>query len=429
MTMEATDSPSSRVGTRFWHPGADMAAVEGAELVVSRAEGVWLWDDAGKRYLDGTAGLWYANIGHGREEMAEAVSAQMRKLDAYSTFEDLANEPALKLSEKLASLAPVPDARIFLTSGGSDSTEAAIKLARAYWAAVGQGDRVHIIGRANGYHGLHGYGTSILGIESYRVGWGPLMEGVSVVDHDSLEALEAEMERVGPDRVAAFFAEPVIGVGGTYLPPDGYLEGVAEICKRHGVLLIADSVICGFGRLGNWFGVERWGIEPDMITFAKGVTSGYLPLGGIVVSGRVAEPFWAEPGRHAFRHGTTYCGHPSCCVAALKNIEILEREDLLARSRELEDDLLAVLSPLADNDQVAEVRGGVGMLAAVELTPEVLERNPMAPVEVYKRAREAGVMVRRLERTVALSPPLTIEKRQLDLIGEVLAGALDTPIF
>jgi len=419
---------TTRPTTRFWHPFSDMAAVDGAELVVSRAEDVWLWDDAGKRYLDATASLWYANIGHGRKEMAEAVSEQIQNLDAYSTFADLANEPAIKLSEELASVAPMPDARIFLTSGGGDSIDTAAKLARTYWAETGYEERVHIISRTNGYHGTHGYGTSVAGIEANRVSWGPLMEGMSVVEHDSVEALEVEIQRAGPERVAAFVAEPVIGAGGVYPPAEGYLEGVAEVCRRHGILLIADSVICGFGRLGTWFGVERWGLEPDMVVFAKGVTSGYLPLGGVVVSGEVAEPFWTEPGRRTFRHGPTYAGHPTCCAAALKNIEILRREDLLSRGRELEGDLLAALSPLRDNEQVAEVRGGVGLLAAAELAPEILERNPKAPVEVYKRAREAGVVVRPLGRGVAVSPPLTIESEQLEMIGEALAQALDSPI-
>ncbi len=419
---------TTQPANRFWHPFSDMAAVDGAELVISRAEGVWLWDDTGKRYLDGTASLWYANIGHGRKEMAEAVSGQIQTLEAYSTFADLANEPAIELSEKLASVAPVADARIFLTSGGGDSIDTAAKLARTYWAETGHEDRMHIIGRTNGYHGTHGYGTSVAGIEANRVGWGPLMEGVSIVPHDSVEALEAEIQRVGPGRVAAFVAEPVIGAGGVYPPPEGYLEGVAEVCKRHGVLLIADSVICGFGRLGSWFGVERWGVEPDMIVFAKGVTSGYLPLGGVVVSGEVAEPFWSEAGRRTFRHGATYAGHPTCCAAALKNIEILEREALLTRGRDLEEDLLAALSPLEDNEQVAEVRGGVGLLAAVELSPEVLERNPKAPVEIHKRARESGVLVRPIGKGVAVSPPLTVEKQQLGMIGETLAEALNTRI-
>lgn len=419
---------TGRSTSRFWHPFSDMAAVAGAEFVISRAEDVWLWDDSGNRYLDGTASLWYANIGHGRKEMAETVAEQIQRLDAYSTFADLANEPAIELSQKLAALAPVQDARIFLTSGGGDSIDTAAKLARGYWSALGQEDRAHLIGRKNGYHGTHGYGTSVAGIEANRLGWGPLIEAVSIVDHNSVEALEAEIERIGPDMVAAFFVEPVIGAGGVYPPPEGYLEGVAEVCKRHEVLLMADSVICAFGRLGNWFGVERWGIEPDMITFAKGVTSGYLPLGGVVVSGRVAEPFWGEPGKRILRHGATYAGHPTCCAAALKNIEILEREALILRGADLEEDLISVFSPLAANDQVSEVRGGVGLLAAVELSPEVLERNPKAPVEIYKRAREAGVMVRPLGSAVAVSPPLTIEKQQLELIGEALSQALGPPI-
>lgn len=422
------NSSIGQAQTRFWHPFSDMGAVDGAEFTVSRAEDVWLWDDSGKCYLDGAASLWYANIGHGRREMADAVSEQMQKLEAYSTFADIANRPALELSERLASLAPVPDARVFLTSGGGDSIDTAAKLARAYWSATGHEERVHLIGRTNGYHGTHGYGTSVAGIEANRVGWGPLIAGMSIVTHDSVEALDAEIQQLGPARVAAFFVEPVIGAGGVYPPPEGYLEGVAEVCRRHGVLLIVDSVICGFGRLGSWFGVERWEIEPDMIVFAKGITSGYLPLGGVIVSGRVAEPFWAEPGQRTFRHGPTYAGHPTCCAAALKNIEILEREGLIARGEELEEDLLESLSPLEDNEQVSEVRGGVGLLAAIELTSDALERNSKAPIEIYKRAREAGLIVRPLGKAVAVSPPLTIQKEQLEWIGEVLTQTLDTPI-
>lgn len=420
-----TGDAARKGDTKFWHPFSDMAAVRGSEFVISRAEGIWVWDTSGRRYLDATASLWYANIGHGRGEMADAVAAQMRRLDAYSTFGDFANEPALRLCARLSDLAPMPGARVFLASGGGDAIDTAAKLARLYWSAQGADGRLHLIGRTSGYHGTHGYGTSIGGIEANRVGWGPLVTDVSVVPHDSVEALRAEVRAVGPERVAAFFLEPVVGAGGVLPPPVGYVEAVAELCRAHGILLVVDSVICAFGRLGTWWGIERWGVEPDMITFAKGVTSGYLPLGGVMVSDRVAEPFWREPGRHMLRHGPTYAGHPTCCAAALANLDILEREGLIPRGRELEGALLAALAPLADHDGVAEVRGGLGLLAAVELDPELLRRVPNAVMEVQRRARDAGVLVRPLGSSVAVSPPLTIEEPQLAMIGEALATALD----
>lgn len=410
--------------TQFWHPFSDMAAVRNNEFVVSRADGVWVWDASGRRYLDASASLWYANIGHGRGEIADAVAAQIRRLDAYSTFGDFANEPALELCARLSDLAPMPGARVFLASGGGDAIDTAAKLARLYWSARGADERMHLIARAHGYHGTHGYGTSLGGIDANRAGFGPLVTNVSVVPYDSVDALRAEIQTVGPDRVAAFFVEPVIGAGGVRLPPPGYIEDVAKLCREHGILLIVDSVICGFGRLGTWWGIERWNVEPDMITFAKGVTSGYLPLGGVMVSDRIAEPFWRERGR-TLRHGATYAGHPTCCAAALANLDILEREDLLPRGRELEGPLLDALTPLSGRGGVAEVRGGLGLLAAVELDPELLRRDPGAVTAVHRFARDAGVLVRPLGSAVAVSPPLTIQEPELEMIGEALATAFD----
>ena len=271
----------------FWHPFADMAAVSQHELVIERGEGVWVYDTHGTRYYDATASLWYANIGHGRAEVADAVASQLRTLEAYHTFGDMANRPANELCTRLAELAPIDDAKIFLTSGGGDSIDAAAKLARRHFINLGQPERMHLISRTQGYHGTHGFGTSLGGIEPNVVNWGPLVPQVSTVPFDSLAALEAEIAKVGPDKVAAFFCEPVVGAGGVLLPPEGYIQGVADLCAEHGILLVIDSVICGFGRLGTWFGIERWpDVTPDMITFAKGVTSGYIPLGGVVVSER-----------------------------------------------------------------------------------------------------------------------------------------------
>lgn len=288
-------SAAPNATTRLWHPFADMSAVDGHEFVVARGEGAWIWDADGRRYLDGTAALWYSNVGHGRPEIADAVSAQLRTLDAYGAFGDFANEPATVLAERLAAAAPVDDARVFLTTGGGEAIDTAVKLARRYWHAVGRPERSWIVSRTNGYHGTNGYGTSIGGLAPNRAELGPLIEQTVRVQHDEIAELEATFERLGPDTIAAFVCEPVIGAGGVHLPADGYLEAAAALCRAHGVLFIADSVICAFGRLGTWFGVERWGLRPDMITFAKGVTSGTLPLGGVIVSGQIAEPFWTTP--------------------------------------------------------------------------------------------------------------------------------------
>jgi adenosylmethionine-8-amino-7-oxononanoate aminotransferase len=412
--------------TRFWHPFADMGAVSQRELLIERGEGVHVFDAEGRRYLDATASLWYANLGHGRAEIADAVAAQMRKLAAYSTFGDFSNRPANELAERLAGVAPMDDARVFLASGGGDAIDTAAKIARRHWIVSGQPERTHLISRTQGYHGTHGFGTSIGGIEANVTNWGPLVPNTSTIQHDSLQALEAEILRVGPDRVAAFFCEPVIGAGGVHAPPEGYIEGVADLCAEHGVLLVIDSVICGFGRLGTWFGIERWEeVRPDMITFAKGVTAGQLPLGGVVISGAVAAPFFEGPGSPMLRHGATYAGHPTCCVAALTVLDIYERENLIPRGRELERPLADALAPLAEHPAVAEVRAGLGLLAAVQISPAALEHEPGAVAKVAQAAREAGVLVRPLLGAIAVSPPLVIESEHLTQIAEGLRAGLD----
>jgi len=282
-----------------------------------------------------------------------------------------------------------------------------------------------VIGRAEGFHGVFGFGTAIGGIEANRSGFGPLIQDASVVPYDSAEALEQQLERVGPKRVAAFFCEPVMGAGGVLLPPEGYIDAVSEICRRHGVLFVCDSVICGFGRLGTWYGVERFGVAPDMIVFAKGVTSGYLPLGGVIVAGAIAEPLWSPGFGRAFRQGTTYAGHPTCCVAALTNLDIIEEEGLLSRSRELERELEATLRAAGDHAMVSEIRCGLGLLGAVELAPDLITRDPSAVAKLGLEIRRRGVVVRALGSSIAVAPPLVSEPEHLTMIGEALSGALD----
>jgi len=411
--------------TAFWHPFADMASVSRQELLIERGEGVYVYDADDRRYLDATASLWYANLGHGRAEIADAVSAQMRRLEAYSTFGEFSNRPANELCAKLAERAPMDDARVFLGSGGGDAIDTAAKIARRHFIVAGRPERVHLISRTQGYHGTHGFGTSIGGIEANTSNWGPLIPDTSSVPYDSLPALEEEIRRVGPDRVAAFFCEPVIGAGGVLPPPEGYMEGIADLCAEHGILLVIDAVICGFGRLGTWFGAERWDLRPDLITFAKGVTSGYLPLGGVMVSGAVAAPFFEEPGGPMLRHGPTYAGHPSCCAAALATLDIYEREDIIPRGQRLERPLLDALAPLAEHPAVGEVRGGVGLLAAVALSEEAIAADPGAVAKVALGAREAGVIVRPLLGALAVSPPLVVEQEHLEEIASALRAGLD----
>jgi adenosylmethionine-8-amino-7-oxononanoate aminotransferase len=269
------------------------------------------------------------------------------------------------------------------------------------------------------------FGTSIGGIDANRTGYGPLVPSTSRVPHDSAGALRDEIERVGPEQVAAFFVEPVIGAGGVHPPVPGYIEEVAQICAETGVLLVVDAVITGFGRLGTWFAAERFGVTPDLITFAKGVTSGYLPLGGVLVSGRVAEPFWSTPGKIAVRHGQTYAGHATVCAAGLANLEILESENLIQRGRELEGDLYDALAPLREHPLVGEVRGGVGLMASVAIDGAALEQDAALPAKVAKAARRHGVFLRPLVRELAISPPLIITVDEIGLLAEGIRGGLD----
>jgi adenosylmethionine-8-amino-7-oxononanoate aminotransferase len=410
--------------TSFWHPFADMAAVNDHEFTVSRGEGVYVFDQNGRRYIDAAAGLWYCHVGHGRREIIDAVSAQMHELECYSTFGDLANPPASRLSSRLADMSDIPDARVFMTLGGGDGIETAAKLARMYWSMQGRPHKTRLLSRTFAYHGTHGFGTSLAGIETLRRDFGPLTGEVGQVAYDSLDALEQELARDGSENVAAFFCEPVIGAGGVRPAPDGYMEGLSEICHRHDVLLVIDAVICAFGRVGTWFGYERWGVQPDLVVLAKGLTSGYLPLGAVLVSGHVAEPFWSTPGRVMVRHGATYAGHPTCCAAALANLDLLESENLVPRGRELEGPLLDVVAPLRDHPASGEVRGGVGLAAAVDLSPE-LARLPDAAHHFYDAIRDAGVIVRGQATGVAIGPPLTITPPQLTEIGDAVAAGLD----
>jgi adenosylmethionine-8-amino-7-oxononanoate aminotransferase len=410
--------------THFWHPFADMAAISTTgSITLVGGDGAHVTDDTGRRYLDATASLWYCNVGWGRREIADAVAAQMAELPAYSTFGDLTNRPTEELADRIAAIAPVPDSKVFFTSGGSDSIDTATKMARRYWQLRGEPNRTVLIRREKAYHGMHTGGTSLAGIPANATGHGDLIEDVIEVPWDDADALRAAIEAAGADRVAAFFCEPVIGAGGVFPPPEGYLKAAREACRDTGVLFVADEVITGFGRCGDWFASNRFGLDPDIVTCAKGITSGYLPMGAVLAAPTVAEPFWA-PGAGVWRHGYTYSGHATVAAAALANLDIMEREGLPARALALESKLLDALSPLADHELVEDVRGGVGVLAAVNLRQDLVAEDPMLPARAGAAIRAAGVIVRPLVAgAIAVSPPLVVDDGDLaELAGGFRAG-------
>jgi putrescine---pyruvate transaminase len=423
----AAGNGDARDRVALWNGFANMASLAGRAVTIVRGDGATVFDTAGRSYLDATASLWYANVGHGRAELAEAAAAQMRELAAYQTFEPFSNLPAEALARRIANLAPVPGAKVFFTpGGGSDAIDTAAKLARAYWRAAGRPGKHVVVSRSHAYHGMNAYGTTLGGIPANSEPFGPLVSMVEHVPWDDADALDKLIEQLGADRVAAFFCEPVIGAGGVYPPPDGYLEQVREICRRRDVLFVADEVITGFGRLGAWFGSTRFALEPDMITAAKGLTSGYAPLGAVIIGARVAEPFWREGSAEVFRHGYTYSAHPTACAVGLANLDIIDREQLTARVAELEPVLASTLAPLADHKLVGEVRSGTGLLAGVEIAEEARADDPGLPARLVTDIRERGV-VTRLLRGVALqvSPPFVITPAELEQVAETFAAAFD----
>jgi putrescine aminotransferase len=405
--------------TALWHPFANMGRVREHALSIVRGEGAVVWDDDGREYLDPTGGLWFCNVGHGRAEIAEAAARQMRDLAAYHTFGPFTNPRAEELATRIAALSPVEGAKVFLTSGGgSDSIDTAGKLARAYWNVLGRPEKQAIISRSLAYHGVNAYGTSLGGIPANAAAFGRLVLDVEQVAWDDADALAGTVERLGADQVAAFVCEPVVGAGGVLPPPAGYLERVQEICRANDVLLVADEVITGFGRLGEWFGSERFGLQPDLVTVAKGLTSGYAPLGAVIASGRVAEPFWRPDTTENFRHGYTYSGHAAACAVALANLDVIETERLVERVRELEPALDAALRPLEEHELVSEVRT-IGLLGGVELALDGLADR------VAEEALRRGVIVRALRGTVLqISPPFVISEEQLRTIADVIGESL-----
>src|SRR5438445_5056011 len=351
-----------------------------APLLVESGKGAMLHLADGREVIDGLAGLWNVNVGHGRGELADAAAGQMRKIAYASAYVGATNEPAIRLGEKIVKHAYANSSAIYYTTGGAESNESAFKTARFFWKVQDRPNKTKIISRMHGYHGVTMAAMSATGMPAYHKMFGPLMPGFIQVAAPypyrwqgnqecgigAAEAVERAILAEGADTVAAVIAEPVMGAGGVIVPPDSYFPKLREICDKYEVLLIADEIITGFGRTGRWFALGHWGVEPDIVAFAKGVTSGYLPLGGNILSKRVHEAILNAPADRRYMHAATYSGHPVCCAVGLRNVEIMEQENLVERSAEMGKRLLAALEELYNLPSVGEVRGR-GMICGGEL--------------------------------------------------------------
>jgi len=418
-------------------------------VIIAEGRGATVIDTGGRTYIDGSACLWNVNVGHGRAELADIAAAQMKRLAYSPLFTSLSHEPAISLAAKLARITPGDLGATLFASGGSEANDTAFKLVRYYWRLKGRPDRVKIIARYGGYHGLTIAATAATGIPAFWERFQPLAPGflhVSAPNPRAMgaspsectrrcaEELEQTLEREGPETVAAFIAEPVQGTGGVVVPPEDYLPRMYEVCHRHGVLCIADEVITGFGRLGSLFGVEQWGVVPDIMVVAKGITSGYFPLAAVILRTPLFEELRDLAPNAPFMHGFTYSGHPVGCAVALGNIEILERERLPDNAARVGGILLDGLrASLADHPLVGEVRGR-GLMAGVEV---VRDRggNTKFPAEqavgrrVAREAVERGVLFRPLPGDViAMSPPLVLTDAQAGQMVDALRGALDATL-
>jgi len=406
---------------RILHPHAAVGRPRDP-LIFVEGHGARLRDSNGREYIDGTCGLWVCPVGHGRFELAEAARRQMERLEYYASFWDLSNAPSIELADRLVELAPPGIERVFYTNGGSEGTETALKLARLAWHAQDMPERTVVLTRSMAYHGVSYGALGATGIPPLKQGFGELPGGFEQLTvpyplrgttTDVLVAeLEETIERVGADRIAAFIGEPVIGVGGMIPPHADYWPRVQEVLRRHGILLILDEVVTGFGRTGAWFAAEHWDLRPDLVVTAKGLTSGYFPLGAVLIGQRIGAMLEGV----AFRHGFTYNGHPTGCAVALENLAIIEREQLVPRAARLGERLLAGLRELEQLPAVVEARG-FGLMAGLELDVD-------DAAELADRVRDAGVIVRATGQKLVLSPPLVIEEADLDRIVEVLADQL-----
>jgi putrescine aminotransferase len=418
-----------------------------APLIVDSGVGAILHLADGRQVIDGLAGLWNVNVGHGRGVLADAAAAQMRKIAYTSAYVGATNEPAVRLAEKIVGHAYPNSSAVYYTTAGAESNESAFKTARFYWKVKDKPNKTKFISRTHAYHGVTMAAMSATGMAAYHKMFGPLVPGFVQVAPPyayrwqgnaepgvgAAEAVEKAILAEGPDTVAAVICEPVMGAGGVIVPPATYFPKLREICDRYEVLLIADEVITGFGRTGRWFAMGHWGVEPDIVSFAKGVTSGYLPLGGIILSKQIHDAILEAPLDRRYMHAATYSGHPVCCAVGVRNVEIIEEEGLVERSAQMGGRLLAALEELYNLPNVGEVRG-LGLMCGIEL---VADKSTKAPalglgVKVAREAMARGLLVRArpgsadpaMGDTLCLSPPLSTPSEVLDRIPQILRESI-----
>ncbi len=439
----------------YLHPFTDFKALgEEGSRIIERAEGVYIHDSKGNRILDGMAGLWCVNLGYGREELVAAAAEQMRQLPYYNSFFKTAHPPAVRLAETLCRLAPAHINRVFFTGSGSEANDTVLRMVRRYWALKGKPEKQWVIGRENAYHGSTVAGLSLGGMAPMHAQGGPLVPKIAHVrqpywfgegrfgegrtagqDPDAFgrecaAALEAKLQELGEENVAAFIAEPVQGAGGAIIPPESYWPAVKAVLAKYDILLVVDEVICGFGRLGEWFGSVHYGLEPDLMPIAKGLSSGYLPIGGVLVGDRVAETLIEEGGE--FFHGFTYSGHPVCAAVAQRNLELLEAEGVVDRVRdEIGPYLAGRWKALEAHPLVGEARS-LGLIGALELVdPATGERFPEAR-GVGTLCRDlcfaGGLVMRSVGDTMIISPPLVISREEIDELIAKARWALDATL-
>ncbi|MCV3738569.1 aspartate aminotransferase family protein [Rhizobium sp. TRM96647] len=428
------------------HPFSDMKKLNAAGTrIIERGEGCYIFDNHGKKYLDGFAGLWCVNIGYGRKEIAEAVARQMNELPYYNAFFGTTTPPTVLLAQKITSHAGPNINRVFFTGSGSEANDTWFRMARVYWATLGRPEKKMVIARRNGYHGSTVVGASLGGMKYMHEQGALPIEGIAHIGQPYwygeggdlspsdfglkvARELEEKIDELGEDNVAAFVAEPIQGAGGVIVPPQTYWPEITRICKARNILLVVDEVICGFGRTGHWFGHQHFGVEPDLAPIAKGLSSGYLPIGGVMVSDRVGEVLVNEVGD--FNHGFTYSGHPVCAAAALENLRIIEDEKLVERVRDDVGPYLAAgLKSLEDHPMVGETQC-VGLMAAVQLAEEKADRRRFedkerAGVEVRNHCLANGLVLRATGDRMLYSPPLVITRAEIDDMIAITRKGLD----
>ena len=432
-------------GQHHIHPFTDhKALMEKGTRIITRADGVYLWDSDGNKILDGMAGLWCVNVGYGRQELVDAATDQMQELPYYNNFFQTTHPPAIELSKALVDISPSQFNHVFFTNSGSEANDTVVRMVRHFWALEGKPEKTVIISRENAYHGSTVAGSSLGGMKGMHAQGGILHDiehiaqpywyrSGSEMDPEEFglktaQALEIRIKEIGEDRVAAFIAEPVQGAGGVIIPPVSYWPEIQRICKKYGILLIADEVICGFGRLGEWFGSEYFDIEADLMPIAKGLSSGYLPIGGLMVGDRVTETV-INKGRD-FNHGFTYSGHPAACAVALENIRILKDEKIIEKAKnELSPYLQKKWLALGDHPMVGEARG-VGMVGALELVKDKNTKTSYpSDQNVGTICRDFcfnnGLIMRAVGDAMIICPPLVISHSEINELIDKAKLCLD----